>query len=281
MAAAQNEQHSEETSSFIKTPQQLVTVVVLAFVVPVALIVMLASLVLSESKYDATHPAMSDEAVARRIKPVGDVRLAGAPGPGAAKGAKSGEEVYKQVCAACHGSGALNAPKTGDKAAWAPLIKVGLDELTKDAINGIRQMPARGGNPDLSDLEVVRAIVYMANQSGGNFKEPAAPVAAAAAPAPAPAAEEKKADAAPAKAGAADGKGIYDKVCMVCHAAGVAGAPKTGDKAAWAPRIKQGMEALYAASIKGKGAMPPKGGGAQLSDTEVKAAVDYLVGQAK
>jgi cytochrome c5 len=68
---------------------------------------------------------------------------------------------------------------------------------------------------------------------------------------------------------------------MACHMTGVAGAPKTGDKAGWAPRIKQGMDALYSASIKGKGAMPPKGGGADLSDAQIKAAVDYLVGQSK
>lgn len=295
MAASHNEQHTEEASSFIKTPQQLITVVVLAFVVPITLIVMLASLVMSKSKYDANHPAMTDEAVAQRIKPVGNVMLAGAAAAAGAKTAKAGDEVYKQVCAACHASGALNAPKVGDKAAWAPLVKRGLDDLTANAVKGVRTMPAKGGNPDLSDIEIARAIVHMANQSGGSLKEPAAPAvaavapvaastapAAAAAPAPAPMAEDKKkTDAAPAKAAAVDGKGVYDKVCMVCHAAGVAGAPKTGDKAAWAPRIKLGMDTLYASSIKGKGAMPPKGGGAQLADAEVKAAVDYLVGQAK
>lgn len=270
MAAAHNEQHTEETS-FIKTPKQLITVVVLAFVVPITLIVMLASLVMSKSRFDGNHPAMADEAVAQRIKPVGDVILASAAGSAAAAGAKSGEEVYKTVCAACHGTGALNAPKTGDKAAWGKLIAQGLDTLSKHAIAGIRQMPARGGNPDLSDIEVARAIVFMANQSGASFKEPAA----AAAPA------EKSPAGAPAQQAAVDGKGVYDKVCMACHASGVAGAPKTGDKAAWAPRIKQGMDALYAAVVKGKGAMPPKGGGADLSDAQIKAAVDYLVGQAK
>ena len=148
----------------------------------------------------------------------------------------------------------------------------GLDVLTRDAIKGIRQMPPRGGNPDLSDIEVARAIVYMVNQAGANWKEPAAATAAA---------EEKAPAGAPAQAAAVDGKAVYDKVCMACHATGVAGAPKTGDKAGWAPRIKQGMDALYAASIKGKGAMPPKGGGADLSDAQIKAAVDYLVGQSK
>lgn len=272
MSAPHNEQHTEETS-FIKTPKQLITVVVLAFVVPIALIVMLASLVMSKSRFDSNHPAMADEAVAQRIKPIGDVILASAAGS-AATGAKGGEEVYKTVCAACHGTGALNAPKTGDKAAWAKLIQSGMDKLTKNAVAGIRQMPARGGNPDLSDIEVARAIVFMANQSGASWKEPTPP-AAAAAP------EEKAPAGAPAAAAAVDGKAVYDKVCMACHATGVAGAPKAGDKAGWAPRIKQGMDALYAAVVKGKGAMPPKGGGADLSDAQIKAAVDYLVGQSK
>jgi cytochrome c5 len=278
MAAPHNEQHTEETS-FIKTPKQLITVVVLAFVIPITVIAILASLVLSKPRYNSEHPAMTDEAIAQRIKPVGDVLLASAAGAagGAAAGAKSGEEVYKTVCAACHGTGALNAPKTGDNAAWAKLIPEGLEALTRDAIKGIRQMPPRGGNPDLSDVEVQRAVVFMANQSGASWKEPAAPApAAAAAPA-----EDKAPAGAPAQTAAVDGKAVYDKFCMACHAAGVAGAPKTGDKAAWASRLKQGMDALYTASIKGKGAMPPKGGGAELSDDQVKAAVDYLIGQAK
>lgn len=86
---------------------------------------------------------------------------------------------------------------------------------------------------------------------------------------------------APAKGGAADGKKVYDATCTACHAAGIAGAPKFGDKAAWAPRIKAGLPAVYEVALKGKGAMPPKGGNATLSDAEVKAAVDYMVAAAK
>jgi cytochrome c5 len=84
-----------------------------------------------------------------------------------------------------------------------------------------------------------------------------------------------------AAAGGIDGKGVYDKVCTACHTAGVAGAPKLGDKAAWAPRLKQGKEQLYVDALKGKGAMPPKGGNPALSDAEVKAAVDYMVSTVK
>jgi cytochrome c5 len=80
---------------------------------------------------------------------------------------------------------------------------------------------------------------------------------------------------------AADGKAVYDKICTVCHASGVANAPKLGDKAAWAPRIATGKDALVASVIKGKGAMPPKAGAADLKDDDIKAAVDYLIGAAK
>ena len=102
--------------------------------------------------------------------------------------------------------------------------------------------------------------------------------------APAPAARPKVATVAavaPAAAPAKSGKAVYDTACMACHATGAAGAPKLGDKAAWAPRIKAGMDALYASSLKGKGAMPPKGGNTALADADVKAAVDYLVAGSK
>jgi len=102
-----------------------------------------------------------------------------------------------------------------------------------------------------------------------------APAPAAAGSAPA------KSAAAPAKPGAADGKGVYDKVCVACHQVSVAGSPKLGDKAAWAPRIKTGMDALAQSVLKGKGAMPPKGGNASLSDAEVRAAADFMVSQSK
>jgi cytochrome c5 len=114
----------------------------------------------------------------------------------------------------------------------------------------------------------------------------AAPVAAPAAAAPATAAAASAAAAAtPAAGKTADaggpGKATYDTTCSVCHATGVAGAPKVGDKAAWAPRLKTGIEALHASALKGKGAMPPKGGNTALTDEAVKAAVDYLAAAAK
>ena len=78
-----------------------------------------------------------------------------------------------------------------------------------------------------------------------------------------------------------DGATVYNAICTACHASGVAGAPKTGDKAAWAPRIATGIEALLKSATNGKNAMPPRGGAADLTDDELKAAVEYLVGQAK
>ncbi len=295
-----SEVHYEDHSSPIRTPQQLILVVVLAFLIPIVLIATLAYLLTSSLDPSKDNPVQADEAIARRIRPIGQVEVVDANAP---RVEKSGKEVVDTVCAACHATGALNAPKIGDNAAWAKLVKEGLPKLTHDAITGIRAMPPRGGSPDLSDTEIARAIVFMANQSGGNLKEPAAaPPAAAPAPAaaagaatqvvaaakgataaaPSPAsAPAAAAAAAPAKAEANKGKAVYDANCTVCHAAGVAGAPKAGDKAAWAPRLKTGVPALYASSLKGKGAMPPKGGNLALSDDDVKAAVDYMVGLVK
>jgi len=181
------EHHTEEHSTPIKTPLQLIAVVVAAFVVPITLIVMIAHLVTSGADAGKSHPALSEEAVARRLKPVGEV-------------------------------------------------------------------------------------VVDPNQPRLAVSQTTAPVVAAA-----PAAKSGAAK------GAAGGKGksIYDATCQVCHAAGVAGAPKAGDKAAWAARLKSGMSALYASSIKGKNAMPPKGGNMSLADADVRAAVDYMVGLVK
>ena len=86
---------------------------------------------------------------------------------------------------------------------------------------------------------------------------------------------------APAVWAAQSGEQVYKAVCMVCHATGVAGAPKLGDKAAWKPRIKTGKAALYASALKGKNAMPAKGGRADLTDAEVKSATNYMLAKAK
>jgi cytochrome c5 len=160
----------ESHSSFIKTPQQLIVVVLLAFLVPVIGIVLLVQLVINKPSADPS--ALAPEAVAQRIQPVGRVEF-GAAGA-AASGPRSGEDVVKSACAACHQAGVANAPKIGDKAAWALRIKTGLNGMLAVAIKGKGAMPPRGGVADLSDFELARAIVFMANQSGASLKEPAA-----------------------------------------------------------------------------------------------------------
>jgi cytochrome c5 len=167
---------AHEHTSFIKTPQQLIVVVLLSFILPVITIMLLVKLVLSQPHADPG--AQKAEAVAERIRPVGTFEVGSG---GAAKGAAKGTQVA----------------------------------------------------------------------------------------------------AAGQKSGPMDGKTVYEKTCSACHAAGVAGAPKPGDKAAWAPRLQQGVPALVQSVIKGKGAMPPKGGNAALSDAEVRAAVDFVVSQSK
>lgn len=295
MSDAHNEHHSP-----IRTPGQLAAAVAAFFLVTVIGIILLVSFVTTGRLEGAGTESQSAEAVAARLRPVADdgytLKDASAP-----KVLLAGDAVYTANCAACHTSGAAGAPKLGDAAGWGARIAQGYDTLLKHAIEGIRAMPAKGGNPDLDDVEVARAVVYMANQSGASFKEPAAPAAAPAAAtaeaAPAEAAAPVAAEAAPAAAPAAAapaaepaklaanvGKGIYDASCAACHGAGIAGAPKVGDKANWAPRIKQGDAVLYDHAIKGfmgkSGMMPPKGG-STASDAEVKAAVDYMVAASK
>ncbi len=264
---------SDEHESPIKTPKQLITVIVLSFTIPIALVGFLVAYVTGGLKSDVQ--ASKPEAVAERIKPVG--MIGAVKDPSAPKVFQTGEQVYKAVCAACHTTGAAGAWKFGDKAAWAPHIKEGADALIANAIKGIRAMPAKGGNPDLDNFEVARAVVYMTNASGANFKEPAAPAAPAVViPPPVVAA------AAPAAAGKADvGQALYNQACQACHVSGAANAPKFGDKAAWGPRLSAGVDALTQSVIKGKGAMPPKGMAMSASDADIKAAVQYMVNAVK
>ncbi len=349
---------TEEHSSPIKTPKQLIVVVLLAFAVPIALAVLLSQLVTSGKQ--GTQD--SENGVLARIAPVGSVVLAEVSGP---KGMLTGEQVYGQVCKTCHEGGLAGAPKLGDKAGWAKVVAQGEKLTYEHAINGIRAMPARGGNGDLTDDEVKRAAAFMLAKVGTNWTAPAVAAAPAAGgatertgkqvveaacakchdtgvggapkigdraawlsrvksgldkvhqsalrghagmparggmadlsdnevkkavefmlnsgviPAAVAAPVAATAPAVVAAAPAADGRKVYDAGCVACHGAGVAGAPKFGDKAAWAPRIKTGIDALYAASIKGKGVMPAKGGNASLSDADIRAAVDFMVAAAK
>jgi cytochrome c5 len=304
MSDAHNEQ------SFIRTPKQLIGVVAGFFLVIVIGIILLVSFVTNDKLEGAGTNSLGKEAVAQRLRPVAEegftLRDANAP-----KVLQAGNAVYTAVCAACHASGAAGAPKIGVAGDWGPRLAQGYDTLAKHAIEGIRAMPAKGGNPDLDNVEVERALVYMANQSGAKFKEPALPAAgadtaaapaaanaataapaggtpASAAPTAAPAAAMPAAAvpaaAAPAVANADAGKALFNSACIACHGAGIAGAPKVADKAAWASRIKQGNAVLYEHAIKGfqgkAGVMPPKGG-SSAPDADVKAAVDFMVASSR
>lgn len=172
----ENEANIQEHPSLIKTPRQLLVVVLASFVVPVALILMIVQLVIGGLRTDPSQPGMDENSIAARIKPVGEVNFnAVAPAPaspggaagaqGAAAPAKSGEQVYQSVCGACHGAGLLNSPKVGDKAAWKARIAQGNATLYDHAIKGIRAMPAKGGNTSLADGEVKAAVDYMVGKS--------------------------------------------------------------------------------------------------------------------
>ena len=269
----------------------------------------------------ATGQAMAQDdaardAMAERLAPVGSLCLegqdcgsaamaaAGGDGGGASGGA-DGEAVYGSICMACHDTGVAGAPKRGDEAAWAERTTKGFDTLLDHALNGFNAMPARGGNPNLSDEEVHAAVAYLvepvmdvpsadaaatedASADATASEETAAEDTAAADTAASdPAVEDQAANDEAAADGAAaemdptvaaiDGAAVYGGICMACHEAGIAGAPVRGDAAAWEPRLAQGFETLYDHAINGFNAMPPKGGNPSLSDDEIKAAVHYMV----
>jgi cytochrome c5 len=171
---AEHDQHS----SFIKTPKQLIVVILLSFLIPIVSIILIVQLVVSRPA--ANPAALAEEAIAARIQPVGRVEF---------------------------------GPPEGVK---------------KPAVAAAPAKPAAGAKP-----------------------------------------------------AAVDGKAVYDKTCVACHAVSVAGSPRLGDKAAWAPRIQTGMDSMVQSVLKGKGAMPPKGGNAALTDAQARAAVEFMVSQSK
>jgi len=284
---------NDEHTSFIKTPKQLAIVVALAFAVPIALIVLLSQLV------TGIRPSGSSEAedhVLQRIQPVGQVTFAEASAPA---GSKTGEQVFQAVCRACHEAGIAGAPKVGDKAAWAPVIKKGQATLVQHAINGFQEsgkvMPPKGGMSDLADIEVERAVVFMANQSGASFKEPASPAASAVATAPAAAAVAaampaaagmSAAAAAPAKPGGPlDLKAAEAMMakygCAACHGVDkkIVGpayvdvaAKYKGDAGALA-KLTQKVKA-GGLGVWGQIPMPPN---AQVPEDDIKALVSWIL----
>jgi cytochrome c5 len=285
-AGGQHGDHHEEGESFVKTPQQLIVVVLLALILPIIIIMLLANYVVSGKRPGAGVDTASAQSIASRIQPVAGHVL---KVPGDLSKLKSGQEVYTANCATCHKEGTVGSPKFGDAAAWAPRLKNGFDALWNSALKGKGNMAAQSGG-DWDDIEIGRAVAYMANGAGGKFDDPKGPPAASAAPAAASAAAPAAAVAAvaiPAAVVAAApagnaGKALVEGACAVCHAANgnFPGSPKLGDKAAWEPRIKTGVAALVASVTNGKGAMPPKGG-SNASDADLKAAVEFMMAAAK
>ena len=167
-----SDQHHEEAHTGpIKTPAQVLWASLFSFVLPVFIIIGLVYFVTSAPKPGA-GTVNAEKSVAERIQKVGMVEIRDANRP-----LKSGEEVYKAQCSACHAVGAAGAPKFGDAGAWGARIKTGYDSLLNSALKGKGAMGAQGGG-DFADTEIGRAVVYMTNAAGGKFAEPQAPQAA-------------------------------------------------------------------------------------------------------
>ena len=161
----------------IKTPKQLILAVLYALVLPVIVILLLVEYVTADHRPAAGSTGLTPEAVAQRIHPVGMVQVKDASDLATLK---TGEQVFAAQCTACHTAGLVGAPKLGDADAWGPRIKTGYEALLKSALAGKGQMGAQGGG-DYADVEIGRAVVYMANKAGGKFDEPKAATAAVAA----------------------------------------------------------------------------------------------------
>jgi len=159
------------------------------------------------------------------------------------------------MCVKCHATGENGAPKIGDKQAWLTRSEIGLGGLTQHAITGVRKMPAHGGSANVTDLEIGRAITYMVNQSGGKWTEPAS---------------------AKDIVLLRSGQQVVQSQCSKCHQAGVNGAPRISDHAAWVQRLKGGIDRAVRSAISGHAGMPPRGDKADLTDLEVRNAILYM-----
>lgn len=168
--------HEANHEGPIKTPSQLIKAVVASFLVPIVVIILLTNYVDFGAQPGAGSEGLGEEAVARRLQPVGTVEVRDASSAGALR---SGEQVYTAQCSGCHATGAVGAPKFGDAAAWGPRLKTGFDALLNSALKGKNAMPPQGGG-EFSEVEIGRAVVFMANKGGAKFEEPKAPTAASA-----------------------------------------------------------------------------------------------------
>ncbi len=303
----------------IKTPGQLIAAVIAAFAIPIVVIWLLAYNVNQTVRTGAGTDEANTATVAKRIAPLAQVTVKDANAPRVYKTGEEVFKAVCSTCHATGAAGAPKfgdstawAPRIAQ--GFEGLLHTALTG------KGAMPARGGTTPDDYSDYEIARAVVYMADHGGANFPEPPAPAqgasAAATAAAPASAATAETANptaaaseqtaataasmptaqtggvpasastnaTAPAATASADnaqaGKALYQQVCQACHAAGLLNAPKFGDKAAWAPRLKDPMDTVYNYALHGKGAMPPKGG-SNASDADVKAAVDYMVSAVK
>ena len=169
---------------------------------------------------------------------------------------RTGKEVVEAVCISCHGPGTDKAPRIGNTAEWSSHAAQGLQAMTRNAITGIRKMPAHGGQGSLTDLEITRAVTYMV--SGGKTADP------------------DKAYSSPKQI---SGENLVKAHCQNCHAEGKDGAPHIGKMADWQPRLQKGVDNLVQSAVRGHKAMPARSGMNHLSDADLKAAVTYMVTQ--
>lgn len=165
--------HDEDHTGPVKTPKQLLLTVFFSFVAPIFVIIGLVYYVTSDNK-PAAGAGNLEKAVAARIQKIGTIEIRDVN-----RQLKTGEEVFKAQCTNCHTAGLVGAPKFGDAVAWAPRISTGYEALLNSAVKGKNAMGAQGGG-DFEELEIGRAVVYMANAAGGKLAEPKAPAAPAA-----------------------------------------------------------------------------------------------------
>ena len=303
----------------IKTPGQLIAAVIAAFAIPIVVIWLLAYNVNQTVRTGAGTDEANTATVAKRIAPLAQVTVKDANAPRVYKTGEEVFKAVCSTCHATGAAGAPKFGDSSAWAPRIAQGFEGLLHTALTG-KGAMPARGGTTPDDYSDYEIARAVVYMADHGGANFPEPPAPAqgasAAATAAAPASAATAETANptaaaseqtaataasmptaqtggvpasastnaTAPAATASADnaqaGKALYQQVCQACHAAGLLNAPKFGDRAAWAPRLKDPMDTVYNYALHGKGAMPPKGG-SNASDADVKAAVDYMVSAVK
>lgn len=243
-------------------------------------IMFLARVVAPPESYD---DKLINESLQKRIAPVGQIRTTANAGDSSgaeevAAAPKTAQELYDGVCASCHATGVADAPKVEDTAEWAKRGEAGIDALVATVVSGKGAMPPNGGS-SYSEEEIKSVVELLLGQGGSEAAAEEAPAEEAETTAEtteAPATEAEPQTAAESSETPAAVITTVDTVCAACHIAGVADAPKYGDAEDWDKRAEAGIDALVATVISGKGAMPPKGG-TQLSDEEIKQAVEYML----